>query len=74
MDGTEGLLEWVGMLMTSGGVGSRLLRLGEKEYVYALMRAWICMYLLRLLFRACEHGDMICYGNLIFRRFCFSCV
>ena len=33
MDGTKGLLEWasVGMLMTSGGVGSRLLCLSGRK-------------------------------------------
>jgi len=32
--------------------------LGEKEYAYALMRAWICMYLLELQFHVWEHEVM----------------
>jgi len=55
------------MLMTSGGVGSRVMTLGQKEYAYALICVWMCMYLLDCCF---VYGVMKCCGNVIFR-FCF---
>ena len=45
--------------------------LGQNEYAYVLMRAWIYMYLPGLLFRVQKHVVMVCCGKFILMRFCF---
>ena len=51
-------------------VGSRFharRTLGQKDYAYVLMRACICIYLSRTLFRVWLHGTIRCFGREILR-------